>query len=52
MTFPQHGDANVHIAAILFFDMLKRRMKIPHTTHQFEQKRQGRGNGKGITGER
>ncbi|MGA3763745.1 hypothetical protein ACTMFR_10435, partial [Escherichia coli] len=28
--FPQHRDANVHIAAILFFDMLKGGRKSAH----------------------
>ncbi|HHJ2639028.1 hypothetical protein VXS90_16975, partial [Escherichia coli] len=28
--FPQHRDANVHIAAILFFDMLKGGCKSAH----------------------
>ncbi|ENV3203511.1 hypothetical protein ACFJ3O_005042, partial [Escherichia coli] len=46
--FPQHRDANVHIAAILFFDYVERRMQI--RTQHF--KRQDWVNGKGIAGER
>ncbi|WP_237568396.1 hypothetical protein, partial [Klebsiella pneumoniae] len=30
MTFLQDGDANVHIAAIVFFDMLLRRTFVQH----------------------
>jgi hypothetical protein len=50
MTFLQRTDANVHIAAIVFFDMLATADLYP-AQHQFRQK-QGRVNGKGITGER
>ncbi|ABV15336.1 hypothetical protein CKO_04279 [Citrobacter koseri ATCC BAA-895] len=51
MIFLQSGDANVHIAAIVFFDMLKGGYKSTYNT-SVSIKRQGRGNGKGITGER
>ncbi|MGK9175438.1 hypothetical protein KXR87_19830 [Yokenella regensburgei] len=50
MTFPHNGDANVHIAAIVFFDMLTAADDIPHNISY--DKKQGRVNGKGITGER
>ena len=50
MTFLQDGDANVHIAAIVFFDMLTTGDEYPHNISY--DKKQGRVNGKGITGER
>ncbi|WP_262230618.1 hypothetical protein, partial [Escherichia coli] len=50
MRFLHDAGANVHIAVIIFFDMLKDGCKSTHNIRW--QKRQDRGNGKGIAGER
>jgi hypothetical protein len=50
MTFLHGANANVHIAAIVFFDMLAAADEYPHNISY--DKKQGRVNGKGITGER